>query len=80
MSGKAILVLWLILIASVALTGCSGSRPDGWCQTSVQGVCLLEWQSGNKVPIGGIDMRYAGLVKSNGEISGTTTVSVESWK
>ena len=56
-----------VLFAVVSLSGCSNDpRPDGWCALSTEGICVLRWKGGVKVPAGEVDMRYNGIVCSAG--------------
>lgn len=84
--------LLVLFVVVVALSGCSSEpRPDGWCALSSQGICLLKWKGGVKVPSGEIDTRYAGtscMMGSNGVNSkqpvamictGTTTTTGREW-
>ena len=84
--------LILLLLSVLALSGCSNEpRPDGWCAMSAEGICLLKWRGGVKVPSGEIDTRYAGAVcemGSNGVnskapvamiCSGSTTTTGREW-
>lgn len=81
-----------VLFAVVSLSGCSNDpRPDGWCALSTEGICVLRWKGGVKVPAGEVDMRYSGVVCGQGSngvnskeppamiCSGSTVTSGREW-
>lgn len=66
----------LSLIVSVTLSACSsGPKPDGFCSTSVNGQCLQEWRGGQKVSVGGVDTRYAGLIQEGAGFTGSVNIT-----
>ncbi len=84
--------LLFVLFAIVTLSGCANDpRPNGWCALSAEGICVMTWKDGKKVPSGEIDMRYNGYVcyagigdaKSKQPVanicSGTTKVTGREW-
>lgn len=75
------IIIAAIMASSAILCGCA-AQPDGVCATSVSGVCMARWQGGERIPVGEVDIRYAGLVGgAGGEFSGSVeTVSVKSWE
>lgn len=50
-----------VLIATVAMTGCSNKLKNGDCVTYAYGSCMMRFVNGNKVHAGEIDMRFNGL-------------------
>ena len=75
----------LVIAAAASLIGCS-HREAGMCATAIGGVCVGRYdESLNVVPVGGVDMRFAGFECRSDSVgtmvcSGKASVSAESWE
>lgn len=77
-------IIMSLFIAAV-LSGCQ--TPEvGSCATSLNGTCLGRYDASmNIIPVGGVDVRYAGTECSGGGVdarvcSGTVKTKVYSWE
>lgn len=70
-------IIAIVIAAATTLTGCAVNHVDGSCATNVEGTCVAEWQNNQIVGVGSVDMKFNGLKKVNGEISGDVTTKVK---